>query len=109
VHHLAGELVRSSPLRIARGVLVPDGDDDLLRVQLAVRRRQAPSTPMAVDSRHIGFHPKLDAILAGVAIKVSDDIVAVREHRRPLGVRPIWQMRERSAGVQFQPVVATPP
>jgi hypothetical protein len=45
-----------------------------------------------VDARHLGFHPKRDAVLVGVPIKVSDDFVAVWEHRRSVGVRPVRQM-----------------
>jgi hypothetical protein len=66
MQHLAGELVRPRPMRYAGGALVSNGDDDLAHVDNAGRGCQSPTGPLPLDARHLGFHPKLDAVLLGV-------------------------------------------
>ena len=57
----------------------------------------------------LGAEHQLNPVLVGVPIEVRDDIVAVREHRCPLRVPALRQVRERTTGVEFEPVVAASP
>ena len=44
-----------------------------------------------------------------VPVKMLDDIVARGEDGSALGIGPVWQVGQRPAGVQFEPVVAPSP
>jgi hypothetical protein len=82
-------------------VLVSDGDDDLARVDLAGRGFQSPTGALPDDAGDFGIQPQLDAAFMGMPVEVGDNVVAGREHGRPVGVRPVRKVGERSAGVQF--------
>jgi hypothetical protein len=70
-------------------VLVTVGHHDLTRIDVACRGRQAPTGPLPVDAGDFGTQSQLDPAFTGVPLEVSDDVVAGREHSRPLRVRPI--------------------
>ena len=90
-------------------MLVSVGHHDLARIDVACRGFQSPTGRLPVDAVDFGAQPQLDPAFTGVPFEVGDDVVAGREHRGPLRVRPVRQVRERPAGVQFQSVVATSP
>src|ERR1700752_1365025 len=85
VQQIAGEAVRTRPLGNVPGVLVSYGDDDLARLYTARRGFQSPTGPVPVDAGDFGAQPQLDAGLSCVPVEGCGDVVAGREHRRPLG------------------------
>jgi hypothetical protein len=89
VHQFGGEAVRTRPLGNARGVLVSDGDNDLVCADTAGRRFKSPAGACPVDTRDFGTQPQLDPAFTGVPVEVIDDVVTGRKHGRALWVRPV--------------------
>jgi len=90
-------------------VQVTGRDDYLAGNHVAGRCRQPPTRGLRVDPLDRGVQPQLDPVLTSVPVEMGDHLVAAREHRRSLRIPATRQVRERPAGVQFQPVIPSPP
>ena len=89
---------------------VTGGHHDVSGVDDPVGSDDTPATGLAMDDPFDGcVEAHVDAALAGVFLEVPDHLVSGREDRSSLVIRAFREMREPSARVEPEPVVARPP
>jgi hypothetical protein len=64
---------------------------------------------IAIDPRDGSVQEDVNAVHVGVSFEVVDHVIAGREQWCVLAVWPTGQMRELTAGVEFESVVSRPP
>jgi hypothetical protein len=109
VDELAAKGRAARPIRNERDVAHARGDDDRVGVQIAARRRDAPTAVRRFDARDRGSRLDAQRLVDREALEVPD--VAVARDPPALGMRdrPAGQRGQAADRVQAQAVVAAAP